>query len=77
MTLADFQNDLHLPLAGYRNLDTSLNFQGSRGYYWSSSPSGTYAASSMIFDLSYVYSQNSDRRAAGFTMRCFKNSDGT
>jgi uncharacterized protein (TIGR02145 family) len=62
-----------LPLAGYRSrVSTSAYDQGSSGYYWSSSPGGTNAHL-LYFYSSYVYPQDSNNRAFGFSVRCFKN----
>lgn len=49
-------NSIFLPAAGYRN-GTSPNFDGSRGYYWSSTPyaSGTCYAYTLFFNSSYRY----------------------
>jgi hypothetical protein len=67
------QTALKLPYAGYRNRSYGImGFQGSAGRYWSSSPSGTYGFN-MLFDSTYIYSRDSDTRAFGFSVRCFKN----
>lgn len=47
-----------LPAAGYRNCDGSVNYVGSTGHYWSSSPSGSEDAWGLDFgpygvDMSY------------------------
>ena len=34
-------NSIFLPAAGYRRYGTSPNFDGSRAYYWSSTPYGS------------------------------------
>jgi hypothetical protein len=72
-TLDNFQSDLKLPLAGARDWSNgNLNFQGSFGYYWSSSPSGIYAWS-LDFNPSNIYPANNAYHADGFSIRCFKN----
>ena len=49
-------NSIFLPAAGYRN-GASPNFDGARGYYWSSTPyeSGTCYAYTLFFNSSYRY----------------------
>ncbi|GHW02233.1 hypothetical protein AGMMS50249_0190 [candidate division SR1 bacterium] len=72
-TLANFKSDLKLPYAGYRSFSTAdLTIQGSRGYYWSSSPSLPNSAHYLYF-YSSVLPQQSDTRSSGFSVRCFKN----
>ncbi|MDR2416010.1 MAG: fibrobacter succinogenes major paralogous domain-containing protein [Candidatus Peribacteria bacterium] len=70
-----FMNDVLLPFAGYRSYGSasSINYQGSYGYYWSSSPDSTYARHLSLYS-SYVYAYNSSSRADGFSVRCFKDS---
>ena len=68
-----FNSALKLPLAGYRDRALgSLGHQGSAGYYWSSSPFGTFA-----YDLGFssggVDPAVSDNRAYGFSVRCVKD----
>ena len=51
-------NSITLPAAGYRSCEGSVNFVGSCGYYWSSTPYGSDNASLLFFnsgsvDLSY------------------------
>jgi uncharacterized protein (TIGR02145 family) len=67
-----FASPLKLPVAGDRySSNGSLDGVGSRGRYWSSTVSGTYA-SYLVF-----YSSNanmlSSRRAGGFSVRCLKD----
>ncbi|GHU35919.1 hypothetical protein AGMMS50256_31780 [Betaproteobacteria bacterium] len=51
----------------------AVSFQGSYGYYWSSSPISTNARA-LLFYSSSVYPQGSgSRRAYGFSVRCFKD----
>lgn len=50
-------NSIFLPAAGYRRYGTSPNFDGSRAYYWSSTPYGigTCYAYTLFFNSSYRY----------------------
>jgi len=62
-----------MPAIGFRNhLNASLNGQGSYGYYWSSSPNGTYAYL-LFFDSGSVDPANYNYRANGFSARCLKD----
>ncbi len=63
---------LHLPAAGYRFYNGTLTYQGSNGYYWSSSPYSTYAYY-LYFDSASVNPANGNIRAGGFSVRCVKN----
>ena len=69
---------LKLPMAGYRDYSTAdLKYQSSYGNYWSSSPAGSYYpnyACHLSMDAFNVNANASDRRASGFSVRCFKNS---
>ena len=63
-----------LPLAGYRkNSSAAYNNQGSFGYYWASSPTGTYGYH-VTLSATQVYPANSYNRAYGFSVRCLKNN---
>ena len=68
----------YIPFAGLRNYsNASLNRQGSRGYYWSSSPYGSdYPNNARYLRLSSsnVNANNNSIRADGFSVRCFKDS---
>lgn len=67
---------LKLPFAGTRYYnDSNVYFQGTGGYYWSSSPYPSNANYSyyLYFNSSSVYPQSSYYRAYGFSVRCFKN----
>ncbi len=70
-----FRDTLKLPLAGLRDYDSasSVNVQGSYGYYWSSTPNGQYART-LLFFASYLNPGLTYYRALGFSVRCFKNS---
>jgi uncharacterized protein (TIGR02145 family) len=68
-----FNSSLKIPVAGLRNYsDGSLNYQGSNGYCWSSSVSGTIA-SHLYFTATTVNPATADYRAYGFTVRCLKD----
>lgn len=73
----DWRINLHMPFAGYRDYSTAvLNYQGSYGFYWSSSP---FSAGSSYARYLYLYSSRvradySGGRADGFSVRCFKDS---
>lgn len=62
-------NSIFLPAAGYR-YDSSLDYAGSRGYYWSSSlyTDSPYGAWSVYFSSSYV-SRRSYNRKYGYSVR--------
>jgi hypothetical protein len=66
-----------MPFAGFRNNTSStLNFQGSYGIYWMSSPfvhDLPEHACNLIFNSSSVDVDNKNRRATGETVRCFKD----
>lgn len=47
-------NSIFLPAAGYRNVYGSVNDVGSRGRYWSSTPSGSSCAMHLGFNSGYV-----------------------
>jgi prepilin-type N-terminal cleavage/methylation domain-containing protein len=71
--LASFKFDLKLPFAGYRNrYDSLVYYQGSGGYYWSSS-SRSVGASRLYLSSSDVTPQGNNYRAIGYSVRCFKN----
>lgn len=59
-----------LPAAGYRGYsDGSLGNQGTVGYYWSSTPNGSYAYS-LTFDSSAVNPGYNDYHSDAFSVRC-------
>ncbi len=60
-------NSIFLPAAGYR-YGSSLSYQGSRGYYWSSTPDGTGNACSLYF-YSGDFSRDWYGRFYGFSVR--------
>ena len=66
-----YNSALKLPSAGNRNLlNGLLNNQGTRGDYWSSTVSGTYASSPRFGYIAYT---GYDFRASGLSVRCLKN----
>lgn len=75
----NWQNDttlvstLKLPLAGTRYLSSAayLN-QGTNGYYWTSSPSGT-SGYGIALSATQVYPGGNSFRANGLSVRCLKN----
>jgi prepilin-type N-terminal cleavage/methylation domain-containing protein len=73
-TLANFQRDLKLPMAGYKGARyaTSMRNQGYVGQYWSSSPSGTKGFY-MYFYNGLVYPVYEIEPANGLPIRCFKD----
>ncbi len=61
-----------MKMVGCRNFAGTLNDQGSLGYYWSSSISGTNSLS-LNFNSSSVRPANTYNRALGLAVRCLKN----
>lgn len=68
-----FASPLKLPVPGYRTMDNgSLDSVGSRGYYWSSTVSGTRA---WKLDITSRYHrlERGSFRVSGFSVRCIKD----
>ena len=65
--------NLHMPFVGSRNNTSELYFQGSRGYYWSTSPFSTDKARCLYLDSNYALLTNNGRISA-YPVRCFKDS---
>jgi len=64
---------LKLPKLGFRNDSNAYYYyQGTDGYYWSSSPNGIYGYYVSI-NSTQVYPLYNGNRAYGFTVRCLKN----
>jgi uncharacterized protein (TIGR02145 family) len=62
---------LFLPAVGYRNYSSgALYYQGSRGYYWSSTQSNATLAYSLLFYSSSVNASYDFNKASGFSIRC-------
>lgn len=71
----DFGTDLTIwyPAAGCRNdIDGSLSNFGNLGFYWSATPSGSFACRLDFGDDGYVYPSNDDYRAYGYSVRCLQ-----
>jgi hypothetical protein len=67
-----FGSVLKLPVAGIRGgSNGSLYFVGSRGYYWSSTVSGT-SARNLTFDFSDA-NMLAYRRSTGYSVRCIRD----
>jgi surface protein len=67
------QTALKIPFAGFRIRNNGAFFSGgSYGYYWSSSPNGSYGYY-LYFLSSNINPSYYDVRAYGFSVRCFKN----
>ena len=67
------QTELKLPYSGARNWSSGwLVNQGSKGFYWSSSPNGSLVYR-LCFDSNGIISTNYFARGNGFSIRCFKN----
>ena len=65
---------LKMPMAGRRENDSAtVNFVGSNGYYWSSTPYNTNSAYYLHFSRGSISQQNY-LRAYGLSVRCFKNA---
>lgn len=66
---------LKLPFAGRRmDSSSSVSSQGSYGNYWLSSRYSTKSAFFLYFGSATISPQDSEYRANGFSVRCFKNS---
>ena len=67
-----YEAALKLPSAGARNrIDGLLSSQGTRGFYWSSTVSGTIAR--LLSFSSTAANTYFNDRANGFGVRCLKN----
>ena len=68
-----FNSVLKLPSAGsLHRIDGLFRFQGTNGYYWSSTVSGANARY-LFFNFTAAYTDNFYDRADGFTVRCLKD----
>ena len=66
---------LKMPFAGYRYCSSAgVNSQGSSGYYWSSSHYDANNAYRLYFPPTALRPQDSEYRAHGYSVRCFKDS---
>ncbi|MDR1883591.1 MAG: fibrobacter succinogenes major paralogous domain-containing protein, partial [Prevotella sp.] len=59
------------PASGFRPSDGYLNYAGSTGYYWSSSPTDANAYC-LGFNNSYVYPAYANARTNGLSVRCVR-----
>ncbi len=68
-----FASPLKLPMAGYRSYNSfgSLYDVGSKGYYWSSTVSGTYSRN--LFFRSVWAGMYTNNRSHGYSVRCLKD----
>ena len=77
-TWDNWRINLHIPLAGRRSYSNAVRSKyGSIGSYWSSSPyrsSNPNDARYLYLDSSDAYASEVNRRADGFSVRCFKDS---
>ncbi|RMZ58877.1 hypothetical protein D1632_14990 [Chryseobacterium nematophagum] len=63
-------NKLTLPASGYRGANGGeLEFRGQNGYYWSSVENGSFAFSSVFYNIAATPSY-SGNRASGMSVRC-------
>lgn len=73
--------NLHIPFAGLRSYSNAdLSNQGSRGYYWSSSPYGSDypdIACNLYLYSSNAYADRNNRRTYGLSIRTFANESIT
>ena len=63
-----------MPFAGMRSRNASVYYQGSYGYYWSSSPNDSDSASNLELLSSSVDADGDNFRANADSVRCFKDS---
>ena len=66
-----------MPFVGIREANATINYQGTYGNDWSSSPYGSgypTIASRLALDLSNVSSANGSYRSNGLPVRCFKDT---
>ena len=76
-TVDNWRINLHMPLTGYRNRATlALGNQGTRGYYWLSTPDRASSDSAYYMNLpsSWEAGVNSNFYCYGYPVRSFKNS---
>ena len=65
--------DSLMPFAGYLNYSSAgVDYQESRGMYWSSMRDSTEMASILLF-TSYINPKHYLTRASGAPVRCFRN----
>jgi hypothetical protein len=69
--LGAINSPLKVPLAGYRSNGNAVPAQGTLGYYWSSTISGSN--STYLFFKTTALNLNTIGRAWGLSVRCIKN----
>ena len=70
----NFKDYLKMPFAGYRIASSAdVNYQGSFGYYWSSSRYDTNTAYILNFNSTALTPQNAKVRSCGYPVRPFKD----
>lgn len=69
--LGAINSPLKVPLAGYRSNGNAVPAQGTLGYYWSSTISGSI--STYLFFKTTALNLNTIGRAWGLSVRCIKN----
>lgn len=67
-------NTLFLPAAGYRFSDGSMNYEGKYGFYWSRTPTSSYATYLYFSSSSSSASIDNNDRKYGFSVRCVKGT---
>ena len=73
LNTSQFKSYLHIPLAGFRDKDGSWNNGNSYAYLRTSSPDGSLSKR-FRFDNAYSYSNSTDRRSFGFSIRWFRDT---
>ena len=69
-----YNSVLKLHAAGYLDdSNGSLYNRGNDGYYWSSTQGGSANGSSLYFDSSNCFIDNSNDKAYGFSLRCLRD----
>ena len=69
-----YNSALKLPSAGHRDrFNGLLDYQGTIGYYWSSTVSGTTGARSLRFHSTAANINDYGHRAYGFSVRCLRD----
>lgn len=67
--VSNFQTALSTPLSGHFNYG-SADYQGSAGYWWSSTRSGNSSVCYLSVNPSRVYPVNDNYRFGGYSLRC-------
>jgi len=69
-----FKKEFSVRYAGYAD-GSSLGYQGSYAYWWSSSLNSTTSAFSLCLGTGGIYPQNGYGRRLGFSVRCVKEEE--